>query len=47
MQHTTTFFVGYIVAFCKGWDMTLVREGVELWRDMAVESGGMPVMTII
>jgi len=28
MQHMTTFLVGYLVAFSKGWDMTLVMLGV-------------------
>jgi ATP-binding cassette subfamily B (MDR/TAP) protein 1 len=27
LQHITTFVVGYIVAFWRGWDMTLVMVG--------------------
>lgn len=27
LQHMTTFIVGFIVAFVKGWDMTLVLVG--------------------
>jgi ATP-binding cassette subfamily B (MDR/TAP) protein 1 len=27
LQHMTTFIVGFIVAFTRGWDMTLVLVG--------------------
>jgi ATP-binding cassette subfamily B (MDR/TAP) protein 1 len=27
LQHITTFVVGYIIAFWRGWDMTLVMVG--------------------
>jgi ATP-binding cassette subfamily B (MDR/TAP) protein 1 len=27
LQHFVTFLVGYIIAFTKGWDMTLVSLG--------------------
>lgn len=27
LQHSATFVVGYIIAFWRGWDMTLVMIG--------------------